>query len=642
MINTLNIKLLSFSYDPITNGLQYRHLSKKNNKLKITIIFKIFRKLNRLFGKMSNGNFYDRLFGYFFDRKCRCCDRDIILYHLGTDVNNFFSCGKQVLNQNGSDPKKCQNRTYLHTLKFEDIPDIQPKIPTTDDLNIFAHELNDILYEYTSKRYIGNDERNYETVAIGFDEQNKTFLVATNIKERITTIEEKIVDNDYVLEARDSYGDYGIMPDHVAEIFRMKEYFDEKLQFNTTIITTEQRPQNAQENAASHAEMQILSYARENGNKINKIGISKPPCACCKQVLDQKVVQNYHLNKGNQNPKNWKTPKEIKTIAYARKVEKEQSKFKWNFKKNISSSSESKKNIKKHLEVKSSFDCTISNGTVLNVIDNIDRPLSLRNDLRYGNIGTYSSDRTLRKGVYARAGYCETSMSKSLVDVRFSLLTASANAEINAAGISAGINAILFNVQINFGVLTLSYGMKASTGFSVGADGIEAQFLGNGFSFGPKKIFLKTTYFEIGINPNALVGALLAAIYHFSKMDIDPEFHDIFDELINFIKNEFFGGKPPPPPPAEAMYRNNISKNKTETKVQITVQPQIYQTFTNDVVDSVQNVANSVVNVAQNVTNGVGDIVQNVTDGVVDIVHNVENFLSGLFNRNEPRMMLRY
>jgi hypothetical protein len=166
----------------------------------------------------------------------------------------------------------------------------------------------------------------------------------------------------------------------------------------------------------------------------------------------------------------------------------------------------------------------------------------------------------------------DASAGVSIASVKFNVMTVSANAERSATGISAGVNATLVSIQFDAGPLSISCGIKASTGISAGIDGIEAQFLGTGFRFGPKKITLHTTFVDVSVNPNVIIGALFIAISNIPPNEIDPKNFDDFQLLIAEI-TKFFGGKPPPsPPPTPIAITNRTVTIKPKTTITQTLQ----------------------------------------------------------------------
>jgi hypothetical protein len=63
--------------------------------------------------------------------------------------------------------------------------------------------------------------------------------------------------------------------------------------------------------------MQALAYARQTGDSIEGVGVSKPPCAPCEQQLDRQNVEHDHDGDGLQSPRNWEDPENIETEAFA-------------------------------------------------------------------------------------------------------------------------------------------------------------------------------------------------------------------------------------------------------------------------------------------------------------------------------------
>ena len=453
------------------------------------------------------------------------------------------------------------NRTFLHAFRIESTP-TSNNMPTIADLNITAHILRNRIYEENLKCSLPltNDERNYDTIAIAVDSTNKQILVAGNIKERVDE------SNSCTSKAKTEYGEFGIKPNDLKHIQEMMQFFEEFGDYKIDVVTTETKPTTPQENAESHAEMQILEYAEANNLKIQKIGISKAACACCKDQLDKKCIEHEHVEEGNKKPKNWLNPNKLKTKKFASFNVKQSAagmlkKFKWEVKLNLPKTS---KDMKPKCECKVSFN--VSNSAIIDAYDNYDRPYSASRSTYYNQKGTYSSDRTGRKGVYYKAGVLEMNVQASVLNANANLLTCSANAEwCPMSGISAGVTATLAEIKLNAGPIHASFGIKASTGFSAGIDGFSAEFLGNGVSFGPREIKLRTTFGDIGVNPNAIVGLMIIAICETRWDGVGPGFGPGFDQILHELKElliEYFNDKKsPPPPPATAAIRDKDKRS---------------------------------------------------------------------------------
>ena len=74
------------------------------------------------------------------------------------------------------------DRTFFHAFRFESRPK-EYDMPTIADLNGLANKLHDKLYQNSTTGNI--NEKNYDTVAVAVDTENKCILVAGNVKERI-------------------------------------------------------------------------------------------------------------------------------------------------------------------------------------------------------------------------------------------------------------------------------------------------------------------------------------------------------------------------------------------------------------------------------------------------------------------------
>ena len=64
--------------------------------------------------------------------------------------------------------------------------------------------------------------------------------------------------------------------------------------------------------------MQAVAYARQTGDSIESVGVSKPPCDPCEQQLDRRNVEHDHDEDGGlSNPRNWQDPDNIETEEFA-------------------------------------------------------------------------------------------------------------------------------------------------------------------------------------------------------------------------------------------------------------------------------------------------------------------------------------
>ena len=211
---------------------------------------------------------------------------------------------------------------------------------------------------------------------------------------------------------------------------------------------------------------------------------------------------------------------------------------------------------KNHVEFKAKLNCNLTNEDFTDFYDNYDRPFSFNCSTWYIEGGTYNSDRTGRKGGYYKAGVLEMVSQMSVFDASLNVLTGSAYAELcPISGCSAGINFSLAEIKINAGHLHVSAGIKFHTCISDGVDGFRIEFLGNGISIGPYEVQFKTTFVDISINLNSIVGLVLIAVSEIissSKDGVDPTIKSLFENLLKEIKKVFsdYDDSPKPPPPA--------------------------------------------------------------------------------------------
>ncbi|MGH0146771.1 UNVERIFIED_CONTAM: hypothetical protein FKN15_008747 [Acipenser sinensis] len=121
------------------------------------------------------------------------------------------------------------------------------------------------------------------------------------------------------------------------------------------------------------------------------------------------------------------------------------------------------------------------------IIDTIDREGAASADSTYAGAGTYTTDERIPKaGAFAEAGVGRAKAEYSLFEAEAKGPNAVAGAEVSILGASAIARAEVASASASAGPVGVKVGLGVDTGASVGVDGIEAKFLGTGFSIGPK------------------------------------------------------------------------------------------------------------------------------------------------------------
>ncbi|XP_048028875.1 uncharacterized protein LOC125256717 [Megalobrama amblycephala] len=129
----------------------------------------------------------------------------------------------------------------------------------------------------------------------------------------------------------------------------------------------------------------------------------------------------------------------------------------------------------------------------LNMIDTFDRPGGACAESNYARSGTYSSafenepgKRIPKIGAYAEAGVGRARAEYSVFEAEAKGPNASAGAEASVIGVGAMARAEIASASAKAGPVGAKLGLGFDTGASVGLGGVEAKFLGTGFSIGPK------------------------------------------------------------------------------------------------------------------------------------------------------------
>ncbi|XP_041081480.1 uncharacterized protein LOC121298420 [Polyodon spathula] len=137
--------------------------------------------------------------------------------------------------------------------------------------------------------------------------------------------------------------------------------------------------------------------------------------------------------------------------------------------------------------------CGVDGISVVRVIDTFDREGDAFSDSTYAGAGTYAcafedkpGKRIPKAGVFAEAGVGRARAEFSVFEAEAKGPNAAAGAEISVVGASAMARAEVASASASAGPLGVKVGLAVDTGASVGVDGIEAKFLGTGFSVGPK------------------------------------------------------------------------------------------------------------------------------------------------------------
>ncbi|CAM4731386.1 unnamed protein product [Leuciscus chuanchicus] len=125
-------------------------------------------------------------------------------------------------------------------------------------------------------------------------------------------------------------------------------------------------------------------------------------------------------------------------------------------------------------------------GSAIDMVDTFDRPGDAYAEGAYARAGTYGGKRIPKTGVYAKAGYGRAGAEYSIFKAVAKGPNASVGAEASLVKAGAMARAELGSVSANAGPVRMKLGLGVDTGASVGVNGVEAKFLGTGFSIGPK------------------------------------------------------------------------------------------------------------------------------------------------------------
>jgi hypothetical protein len=133
-------------------------------------------------------------------------------------------------------------------------------------------------------------ERTTDTTAVAIA-SNGDIVIAANIKKRTEQGIRKGGKGGGTSSAPDpaEFGFYDRR--HELTIQHVSQTFPRARQANIISLVPAVRPRTPQENAELHAEMQIMRYAKQERLHIEVMGISKPACEKCAEVVDRYPLQ---------------------------------------------------------------------------------------------------------------------------------------------------------------------------------------------------------------------------------------------------------------------------------------------------------------------------------------------------------------
>ena len=361
-------------------------------------------------------------------------------------------------------------------------------------LNKCAKSLHNGISDVNNQGWTARDAH-YDCVAVGATSDNR-LIVSGNIKERVPS---QTNNNEM------NYGRFGIHEGHTDTIRQTIRSESNRYGDYHIDVIQQQRRDNGQRpevnNARDHAEMQIVSYAQEHGLHLVSVGTSKPPCAPCKEKLEHYDIGFHQHEEGNQRPRNWETPDNIRTerltVLPRKSVRATKNVVEGNIPESRKqASSMFKNNVKQQIVPKAN--CHVSASGILDTIDRIDKGGSTHAGTCNHYSGTYESDRTLRKGGYAGASLAEASANYSIFGASASMYSANAHYEYGLNN-SVGANVSLARAEAHAGPVQIGTGLSLDTGASIGLDGVSASVAGFGFRVGPK-MQIKTPVVDVSCN----------------------------------------------------------------------------------------------------------------------------------------------
>uniref|UniRef100_A0A8C1S194 Uncharacterized protein n=1 Tax=Cyprinus carpio TaxID=7962 RepID=A0A8C1S194_CYPCA len=130
---------------------------------------------------------------------------------------------------------------------------------------------------------------------------------------------------------------------------------------------------------------------------------------------------------------------------------------------------------------------------ILSIIDTYDRQASTNAVGGYAKQGFYASGfenkpgkRIPKAGYHAEAGVGRARAEASVFEAEAKGPNASASAEASLVKLGAVARAEIASASAKAGPVGVKVGLGLDTGASIGVDGVEAKFLGTGFTIGPK------------------------------------------------------------------------------------------------------------------------------------------------------------
>lgn len=360
---------------------------------------------------------------------------------------------------------------------------IAEKIASSVAAQIFAHDHAELMK--TQPQRLVQNELKMDCVAVGISHQGDTVTVAANVKTR-----------SQATKKRTKYSGFGLQEHHEPIIVQtVRTVAPETAHAKIEIITLVKAPTSAAENAAPHAEMQILARQTKKSASKTVIGTSKPPCEPCRNELAQQQVSNQsEPGSSNAKPKNGQEPAQIsvkKKTARARKsVQVHHNLGQGSVKARVKEAftpvtkkppATKKKLAKQHLKPGGPF----SAGTFLeSIINDCDRKPGAYTRKLITEAGTYKT--RCSTGVVARAVTAEVTAHASVASATARGPGAVAGAHAGAGGVAAYATAEVARAEASVAGITVGVGLNANTGASIGIDGIEASILGFGMSIGPR------------------------------------------------------------------------------------------------------------------------------------------------------------
>uniref|UniRef100_A0A3B5APE5 Uncharacterized protein n=1 Tax=Stegastes partitus TaxID=144197 RepID=A0A3B5APE5_9TELE len=137
---------------------------------------------------------------------------------------------------------------------------------------------------------------------------------------------------------------------------------------------------------------------------------------------------------------------------------------------------------------------TFNTAGIKEMRDNVDRPGNVSAKVAYGDANISRTNGSFAAGVgHVRAEW-------SILDAEANGPNTSADVEVSKERFSAQAKAELYSASVSAGPVTFKTGVSVDFGVGVGEDGVEAQVMGTGFSFGRKMgISLFGNGFEFGL-----------------------------------------------------------------------------------------------------------------------------------------------